>query len=140
MTNPVANCSLKTLIIENDPCVRNTFELMFEEIGWSLQAVGSAEAALEAMDRQDFDIIVSDFSLPGMNGIEFFQQIGENRSASVQILTSAAGSGEMISTAYAMGLDDFLQKPFTLQTLLDTIALHARKTCRGLPPADRAAA
>ena len=140
MTNPVANYSLKTLIIENDPCVRNTFELMFEEIGWSLQTVGSAEAALEAMDRQDFDIIVSDFSLPGMDGIEFFRQIGENRPASVQILTSAAGSGEMISNAYAMGLDDFLQKPFTLQTLLDTIALHARKTCRELPSADRAAA
>lgn len=140
MTNTVANISFHTLIIENDPCVRNTFELMFEEIGWSLQTVGSAEAAIEAMDRHDFDIIVSDFSLPGMNGIEFFRQVGETRPASVQILTSAAGSDEMISNAYAMGLDDFLQKPFTLQTLLDTIALHARKALRELPSADRAAA
>jgi len=122
------NVHLKTLIIDDDPFVRSTFELLFEEIGWSLLTADSAEKALEMVKREDFDIIVSDFGLPGMSGLEFFQQAMIACPASIHILMSACGDDEIISRAYEIGLDDFLQKPFTLETLLATIAVHVRKT------------
>lgn len=128
MRKPEENVHLRTLIIDDDPFVRSTFELIFEEIGWSLQTAESAEKALEAMKRQDFDIIVSDFGLPGMSGLEFFQQVMGTCPASIHILISADGDDEIISRAYEIGVDDFLQKPFTLETLLATIAVHVHKT------------
>ena len=121
------NVFLKTLIIDDDPFVRSTFELMFEEIGWSLQTAASAEEALEAVKREEFDIIVSDFGLPAMNGLAFFQQVRRTCPAAIHILMSADGDDAIISRAYEIGLDDFLQKPFKLETLLATIAVHVRK-------------
>jgi DNA-binding response OmpR family regulator len=128
MRKPEGNVQLKTLIIDDDPHVRNTFELLFEEIGWSLQTAPSAEEGLELLERGDYDIIVSDFGLPEMNGLEFFQQAMIACPASIHILMSANGDDEVISRAYEIGLDDFLQKPYTLETLLATIAVHVRKT------------
>ena len=128
MRQSAENVHLKTLIIDDDPFVRSTFELMFEEIGWPLETAESAEKGLEAIKREDFDIIVSDFGLPGMSGLEFFQQATVACPASILILMSACGDDEIISRAYEIGLDDFLQKPFTLETLLATIAVHVRKT------------
>jgi DNA-binding response OmpR family regulator len=128
MRKSEGNVQLRTLIIDDDPFVRKTFELLFEEIGWSLQTAESAEKALEAIKRDAFDIIVSDFGLPGMNGLEFFQQAMIACPASIHILMSANGDDEVISRAYEIGLDDFLQKPYTLETLLATIAVHVRKT------------
>ena len=119
---------LKILIIDDDPYVRNTFELLFDEIGWPLQTAESAEKGLEAIKKQQFDIIVSDFGLPGMDGLEFFQHAVVTCPASIHILMSADGGDEVISRAYEIGLDDFLQKPYTLETLLATIAVHVRKT------------
>ena len=118
---------LKTLIIDDDPFVRSTFELLFLEIGWPLQTAESAEEALETFGREHFDIIVSDFGLPGMSGLEFFQQVIGSCPSSINILMSAHGDDEIISRSYEIGVDDFLQKPFTLETLLATIAVHIRK-------------
>jgi DNA-binding response OmpR family regulator len=128
MNQPENNVHLKTLIIDDDPFVRSTFELMFEEIGWSLQTAESAEKALEAIQTDSFDIIVSDFGLPEMSGLDFFRQVKSTCPSAVHILMSAYGDDEIISRAYEIGLDDFLQKPFTLETLLATIAVHVRKT------------
>ena len=143
MRQPAEKVHLKTLIIDDDPFVRSTFELLFLEIGWSLKTAASAEEALEAFGRETYDIIVSDFGLPGMSGLEFFQQIISVCPASIHILMSADGDDEIISRAYEIGVDDFLQKPFTLETLLATIAVHVRKIkplFREMPTAAMAAA
>ena len=128
MRKPEKSRELKTLIIEDDPFVRSTFKLMFEEIGWPLQTCGSAEEALAVVAREGFDIIVSDYGLPGMSGLEFFQQVLARCPASIHILMSACGDDDIVSRAYEIGLDDYLQKPFTLDTLLATIAVHVRKS------------
>ena len=117
MKQPQEFYPLKTLIIDDDPFVRSTFELMFEEIGWSLDTAESAEKGLMAMERQDYDIIVSDFTLPEMNGLEFFKQVMATRPVSINILMSAYGNDEIISRAFEIGVDDFLQKPFNLRQL-----------------------
>ncbi len=128
MLKPENTVHLKTLIIDDDPYVRSTFEVMFEEIGWSLQTAESAEEALETMQTESFDLIVSDFGLPEMSGLDFLRQAKSTFPSAIHILMSAYGDDEIISRAYEIGLDDFLQKPFSLETLLATIAVHVRKT------------
>ena len=127
MKNSEQTFQLKTLIIDDDPFVRSTFELLFEEIGWALVTVESAEEALEVVEQAHFDVIVSDYGLPGMTGLDFFQQVMVSCPSTIHILMSAGGTDDLISRAYAIGVDDFLQKPFTLETLLATIAVHVRR-------------
>jgi DNA-binding NtrC family response regulator len=68
---------------------------------------------LRALDTQDYDIIIADYKLPGIDGLTFFNQIQKRRPAPLKILITAYGTEELISRANGMGVHDFVPKPFT---------------------------
>jgi DNA-binding NtrC family response regulator len=87
----------------------------------------TAEEGLKAMHAEGFDIIISDFKLPGISGLKFLKQAVASQPGSVKLLISATGSDDVVSEAYRIGAHDFLQKPFTLETLLATLLMHLGK-------------
>ncbi|MCP4374268.1 MAG: response regulator, partial [Deltaproteobacteria bacterium] len=77
---------MKTLLIDDDELIRDSLSMAFLDKGCFLMAVGSAEEGLYAMQKNQFDIIISDFSLPGMNGIDFFKQASIDQTDSMNVL------------------------------------------------------
>ena len=115
--------SIKTLLIDDDPFVRNSMELAFYQKGYPIRIVDSAEEGLIAVEQESFDIIISDYHLPGINGLDFFRQVISRNYESINVLISAGGDHDAIAIAYAIGVNDYLPKPFTLDTLWATMIM-----------------
>jgi len=63
----------------------------------------------------------------GIKGITFLKQAVLSQPKAVKLLISATGDDALISRAYSIGASDFLQKPFTVETLWATLVMHVRK-------------
>lgn len=114
---------LKTFLIEDDEWIRNSMCLFFESEGCSLLAFETAEEGMDALAGQTCDIIISDYRLPGMNGLEFFRKVQKSHPHIIKILITAYGTNEVISKAKNIGVDDFIEKPFTPE-MIETSLLH----------------
>jgi DNA-binding NtrC family response regulator len=119
--------TLKTLLVDDDPFIRDAMTLAFNRKQFSLRTADTAEEGLQAMHAENFDIIISDFKLPGSSGLTILKQAAASQPGSIKVLISATGSDEVVSEAYRVGAHDFLPKPFTLETLLATLRMHLGK-------------
>lgn len=135
------NCRI--LLIDDDELVRHSLKLAFTEMDVFTHAVASAEDGLHALRSHRFDIIISDYNLPGMSGLDFFRRVRESHPDMIKVLISADGGDGLIAKAYEIGVHDFLQKPFVLDALLATLMVHVRKrdeAVRGFVTEEMAAA
>ena len=113
---------MKTLLIDDDELIRDAFRLAFSQKGCSLMAVETAEEGLCVLQNNKFDIIISDFMLPGMNGIDFFKQAAINQTDTANVLISGNISPEKLSEKNEAKVHDFVQKPFSIIALAHTLA------------------
>ncbi len=116
----------RTLLIDDDEIVRDSLGLAFRNKGCYLLAVETAEEGLEALKKERFDIIIADYSLPGMDGIEFLKLASRPYSNTVNILITGYGD-EIPSQVFMEGVHDFIQKPFSPKTIIESLALLIEK-------------
>ena len=109
--------NMSVLLIDDDEWIRDSLNLFFTGEGCHLLGLATAEEAIEAIKQIKYDIVISDYKLPGMNGLEFFRQTEKSIPNTMKILITAYGSDEMQSDALRCGIDDFIQKPLTTQAL-----------------------
>ena len=117
----------RALLVDDDPFIRDAMQLAFRQKKLHLRTAATAEDGLKALFEERFDVIISDYRLPGINGITFLKQAVLTQPNAVRLLISAGGEDDLISDAYAVGVHDFLQKPFTVDTLWATLLMHVRK-------------
>lgn len=104
---------LKTLLVDDDEFVRDSFRLMFESKDCFLLGVETAEEAIEVLRWQSYDIIITDYKLPGMNGLEFCRQIQKTHPRAKTILITAYGSQTLRDDASEIGVNELIEKPIT---------------------------
>lgn len=112
----------KILLVDDDERIRDSLRLFFEDQGCSLMAVGSSERALEELARHSFDIIILDYKLPGMNGMELLERIRETHPAAAKIFTSAYSSEGLFAQAKEAGAVGFVKKPLTAEKIEECLA------------------
>jgi len=110
------------LLIDDDEWIRDSLSLFFEDEGCHLEAVEAAEEGLEELKRQDYDIIIVDYQLPGMDGLEFLERTKDSRPEALTILVTAYGSKDVVLKARKIGVQGFIDKPFTLKVIKDTLS------------------
>lgn len=108
---------MKILLIDDDEWIRDSMRMFFEAEGCQLLALETAEEGLTALERQHFDIIITDYRLPGMDGLVFIEQIQDLVPNALKILITAYRSPEVTFKAKRVGVDDFIEKPFTSETI-----------------------
>ena len=108
---------MKILLIDDDEWIRDSLALFMESEGCHLKACESAEEALETLDQQAYDIIIADYRLPGMNGLEFFKKAENFCPRVIRILITAYSNEGIVAEANRIGIEDFIEKPFTTQTI-----------------------
>jgi len=118
---------LKTLLVDDDEFYRSALKTAFSEKKYYMQTAASEEEGLKALEAENFDIIIINFDLPGMSSLEFLKKVMGSYPHVITILISAFRDEETISRTFEIGVDDFLQKPFSLKTLFATLAVHIRK-------------
>ncbi len=133
---------INALVVDDNPTSCDIFQRMLESFSFRVTLAKSGEAALleieKSFDKEPFDIVIMDWKLPGMDGIEASNRIKKiDRLPRVPpiILVSAYGREEILWRAEAAGLDGFLIKPVRASVMFDAI-MHAlaRETSKELRP------
>jgi two-component system, OmpR family, phosphate regulon response regulator PhoB len=102
------------LVVDDDPCMRSIVCAMLHSARIKTLQVGSAEEALDWLSKNKADLVLLDWGLPGMNGLELCQRLrkdDQHRTLPILFLTGHSSSSDLMQ-AFAAGADDFLSKPF----------------------------
>ena len=104
-------------IIEDDALLREALSIFLRVKGCRVETFGSAEDAGEAAKPGMFDIVISDYLLPGEDGLSCLRRIREVSKAVRTMLITAHAREDVRSGARAAGIDNFLLKPFSTDEL-----------------------
>ncbi|MEW5849172.1 MAG: response regulator [Myxococcota bacterium] len=115
----------RILLIDDERDLLEVLAAEMEEAGYDVTCVGSGAEALECARTQQFDLILTDFKMPGMDGLQTVAALAEQNPALHAILMTGFISDEM---RYALKQRCYpcLEKPFRLEDLLQTLAGELR--------------
>ena len=103
----------KILIVDDEKNMCRSLEILLEgETNCKTFSVTSAEAAIKVLDKTDYDLVVTDLTMPGMNGMELLRYIKEHYSQTQVIMMTAYSSVQSAIEAIKNGAYDYLLKPF----------------------------
>jgi len=102
---------IRVLHVDDEQIQLSQVKIFLETLDPSLKVTSTASPveALKQIRNDSFDCVVSDFVMPGMNGIEFAQNVREMEDVPL-ILYTGQGSEEVAEAAFAVGIDDYLRK------------------------------
>lgn len=117
----------RILIADDDADLRALMEASLKPYDYEVVSAASGEEALGLIQASQFDVLVSDHQMSGMNGIELCKQARVRRPELAVILLTGFGSLEMATEALRAGVYDFVTKPISHQVLVITIERAARR-------------
>ncbi len=100
------------LIVDDEESMRHLLSLILRDHGWEARAVGSGDEALRELQARDYDLVLSDVRMPGMDGITLLGKARELRPELTFIAMSAYGSHDAALEAMKAGAYDYVVKPF----------------------------
>ncbi len=116
---------MKIAIVEDDINMRKSLEIALSDYDeFEVKTFRNAKEALKKLD-DSFELVISDITMPGMNGIEFVEELQGRYE--VIIITGNATLGRAIESI-RLGVSDFLTKPFEVETLVE--AIHRSKKAK----------
>ena len=111
----MANASI--LVVDDEPAIQDILTWSLAAEGYNVATAASGEEALTRFAEQDFDVIVTDIVMPGLNGLDLLERSRVlNPRASVIVMTAYAAL-ETAITALRLGASDYLEKPFSVEVL-----------------------
>ncbi|MDR4503852.1 MAG: sigma-54 dependent transcriptional regulator [Candidatus Scalindua sp.] len=108
----------RVLIVDDEKLMRVSLENQLKKEGFSVKAMKTAGDALKYVRNEDYDIVVSDLRLPGLDGIEFLKEIKSISQKTIVIIMTAYGTVESAVTAMREGAFDYICKPFSTDELI----------------------
>jgi signal transduction histidine kinase/DNA-binding response OmpR family regulator/HPt (histidine-containing phosphotransfer) domain-containing protein len=132
----------RVLLVEDNPVNQELAQHMLEFLGCRCAIAPDGRAALDALTRDAFDVVLMDCQMPVMDGFEATAAIrrreasrGDEPRQPIVALTAGAIEGDR-EKCLAAGMDDFLSKPFSLEQLETTLRRWLPERPRGIPHVD----
>ena len=122
--------SVKILFVEDDERLRDVLLEAAAMEEYDARGVSSAEAAVELLRDEPFEVMVTDVTLPGMSGLDLLRHCRRLRPDILPIVITAYGTVDIAVEAMKRGATDFITKPFALDGLLGTIRVAAERAAR----------
>lgn len=105
------------LVIEDDPSLASSLLLNLENVGYKVTLVKNAQECLERLEKQSFEIILCDYFLPDMDGLNLSRKIISGTDKSKIIFMTGQSSLDIAKEALEIGAVDFISKPFSFEQL-----------------------
>ncbi|HWP93484.1 MAG TPA: sigma-54 dependent transcriptional regulator [Thermodesulfobacteriota bacterium] len=109
----------KVLVIDDEVGVRESLSLILSMEGYQVESAESGLSAVKLIDDgKNYDFIICDIRMPGMDGIQFLKEIQNRDLGSILIMISAYGTVETSIEAIKCGADDYINKPINPDELI----------------------
>jgi DNA-binding NtrC family response regulator len=106
----------RVLVVDDDETIRDTlYELLSEE--YLCQTAETAEKAFARLEADNYDVVLTDISMPGLSGLELLGQVRQSFPETPVIIISGISDQEHAQGLIKLGAFDFLLKPFKLEVV-----------------------
>jgi two-component system, NtrC family, response regulator PilR len=105
------------LIVDDERSMREFLKILLKKNGHWVETAADGQSALDLADRHNFDLVISDIRMPGMNGLELLANLKQIRAEMPVIMITAFASPEDAVTAMKEGAFDYITKPFKVEEI-----------------------
>ena len=112
---------MRLLLVDDDGVNRYTVSKALRRIGYLVAEVNSGEAAIERYNPSDFDLVLCEIDLPGMNGIDVLRGIRQQSPEAIVVLMTAQAQVETAIQALRFGAHDYLVKPCSSEDIRESV-------------------
>ncbi|MEN9473744.1 MAG: Transcriptional activator protein CopR [Pseudomonadota bacterium] len=123
---------MKILIVEDEPKTGDYLRQGLREAGFGVELASDGLAGLQLAQQQDFDLLILDVMLPGLNGWQLLQRLREQGHQVPVLFLSARDQVEDRVKGLELGADDYLVKPFSFAELLARVRTILRRGRSGV--------
>lgn len=114
------------LVVEDEPALQETLAYNLKKEGYTVEAVGDGQVALESARTLKPDLIVLDLMLPGIDGFEVCRILRKEMTTPILMLTARDNEIDRV-VGLEVGADDYLTKPFSMRELMARVKAQLRR-------------
>ncbi len=118
---------IRILIAEDDYDVSQLFKHVLLQKGYSVVTVSDGSEALEAMNKEKFDLLISDVMMPVMDGFELVRTIREANDQTPVLMITAKDAFDDMQEGFLSGTDDYMVKPVNVNEMLLRVGALLRR-------------
>ena len=117
-----ADDTAQILVVDDEGAIRYSVSKTLQRVGYDVSAAASGEEALEMIEKQHFDVILTDIRMPGISGVELLSRIKEISPDAVVILMTGYASLGTAVESLRLGAHDYLVKPSSSQDIRQSVS------------------
>jgi len=114
--------SANILVVDDEGAIRYSISKTLQRVGYQVSAAASGEEALDMMNEQNFDVVLTDIRMPGLTGVELLAKIKEKSPDSIVILMTGYASLGTAVESLRLGAHDYLIKPSSSQDIRQSVS------------------
>ena len=118
----------KVLVVDDDPVVGRSYDRVLSNKGYAVIEAHNAAEALEKMRNEEYDLVVTDIRMPGMDGLELAETVKARRPWTPVVIVTGYGSVADEARAKAAGVKAFLHKPLSPEMIEGSAAEALHRT------------
>src|SRR6267142_6135300 len=126
---------VRILVVDDEPNILATLAPLLRSRGYEVSTAMTGRGAMEAVERENPDVVVLDLGLPDMDGVEVTRLVRDGRATPIVVLSARAAEGDKVRALDA-GADDYVTKPFGTEELLARIRAALRRVESPSPPSE----
>lgn len=117
----------RILLIEDEENIRKIIAYDLNKAGNEIVEAGDGQQAIDQAMKEDFDVLIIDWMLPHVSGIEIVKKLRSEGKDSIMIMLTARDDESDILNAFEQGVDDYITKPFSPRELLARVNAHLKR-------------
>jgi two-component system, OmpR family, response regulator len=118
---------MRILIVEDEARIRDFVARGLEAEGYTTVGAGNGASGLQLALDEEFDLVVLDLLLPGLDGLSLLQRLRDHRPELPVLILSARSDLQTKLRGFELGASDYLAKPFSLDELIARVRVRARR-------------
>lgn len=118
---------LKILIAEDDKELRQLFSHVLVKNGYTVKGVSNGKEALDAMDNDYYDLIISDIMMPVMDGYELVRRLRDDGNTTPVMMITAKDAFDDMRMGFLSGTDDYMVKPINVNEMILRVGALLRR-------------
>jgi DNA-binding response OmpR family regulator len=123
----------RVLLVEDDAAVRTLVRMLLEDEGLKVTEAPTGTAALESFAHGEFDLVLLDLRLPGVNGFDVCREVRRTSDVPIVMVTAQQDSHDVVA-GLELGADDYVTKPFNDRELLARVRAQLRRRHGSVAP------